>query len=159
MKGFTLVEVLVVCSLAGILIGISFLYGIDVFTQSLARIDRELLLTSLREARAEAMNGSCVASACTFPTPQGIHVSSTGLTIFEGDSFASRNVSADIPVPFSLPESIAARSATEVVFAPYSANVTHVSFISMLGADHRAEEIEVLNNGTIVASSTTTSYE
>ena len=149
--GFTLVETLIVLGLLGIFIGVTVPSGVDEYERVQARSDRELLVSSLRETRAEAMNGTC--ATCTAPESHGLHISQNQLILFTGPSYATRTQAFDTEVSTSKATHFSTSEA-DVIFTPFSGDVASPATIQATGMDHQTENVQVTTHGAILASST-----
>jgi prepilin-type N-terminal cleavage/methylation domain-containing protein len=146
-RGFTLIEMMLVLSLASIVGSLTITNGITYYDHSLAAIDRAQMVTAFREARAEAQNGS---------NPYGVFLTNSGFVIFQGTSYGSRLDTYDRAFTFLTPEILSATSSLEAVFSASSAD-TQVAdssslIFSVTGTDHRTELLQVLSEGSILTS-------
>lgn len=117
MRGFTLVETLIVLALVAMLAGLGLALGMEGYRAGLFRADRAALVSALQHARAQAMNGACIGEECAAAKPHGVFIDeSTGrYVIFQGESYAARDREADV----SLRAAEEARGgAREIVFLP-----------------------------------------
>jgi prepilin-type N-terminal cleavage/methylation domain-containing protein len=145
MKGsaFTLIEILIVISILAVFMDFTLTTGIDAYDRTLARSDRTLLVSALREARSEAVNSI---------SSHGVDLNETHITIFEGQTYASRNSSADVVLPLYIPELVT--SSSDVTFAPLTGDVSSSTSLAITGIDYRTEEVLVTEQGAIFASTT-----
>lgn len=109
--GVTLIEIIVVVAIAGILLGIGIPLTWDFYMQSELRAEHFNAIAYLRAARTRAMSNKG-------ETAHGVAVAGNNFVIFEGASYAGRNVSRDQLFPRS--PGITATGTTEVVFAQLS---------------------------------------
>jgi Tfp pilus assembly protein FimT len=175
-SAFTLTETLIVLSLMAFIVQLSFTEGITTYDRENAHFDRILLLSALREARAESMNDVCTNtdSICgATPIDHGVFVSENGLTIFEGSSYANRNISTDQNYSFPGGTKLETTSSDEVTFAAGTGDVSSDDFsnfgglgnsetygtstISIIGVDNRTETIQINSQGAILSSTLSTS--
>lgn len=82
--GFTIVEILVVISIFGVILGISLPFGMDFYRSYLFRSEKSMLVSVLQKARSQSMNN-------IGEVPHGVHIDEDGYTIFQGTSFDSKN--------------------------------------------------------------------
>ena len=149
-RGFSLIETIIVMGLIGIFAGIGLQVGIDTFERGLARTDRLLALSALREARAESMNNVCMNTNCSAPVPHGVYFEENKITIFEGASYSERYTHADITIPFSSPQTICNTSV--VIFAPGTGDTASTT-LSLIGKDNREITISLNSQGGISSNS------
>jgi prepilin-type N-terminal cleavage/methylation domain-containing protein len=145
-RGFTLVETLLVLALMSVLISVSLTEGLASFTRGLSQNDRQLAVSALREARAEAMDGTCTGNACAGPLAHGVFISQSGVTIFEGASYADRLQQADQVLLFSAEETV---SDTYVLFAADTGDVSTDMNFSIQRIHGPTENILVNTQGAI----------
>lgn len=110
-NGATLIEIIVVIGIAGILLGVGIPLTWDFYLQSELRAERSNVVAYLRAARTRAMSNKG-------ETTHGVAVAGNNFVIFEGSSYAGRNMSRDQLFPRS--PGITATGTTEVVFAQLS---------------------------------------
>jgi prepilin-type N-terminal cleavage/methylation domain-containing protein len=106
-RGFTLIEVSIVLGLVSILAMMTSFSLLSDYTRATHRIEKEMVLTLLREARARAQGGVC-QSVCTKAPYHGVAFSSSSVILFEQayDTRATTTTSITefphkIPVTFS----------------------------------------------------------
>lgn len=109
--GVTLIEIIVVIAIAGILLGAGIPLTWDFYIQSELRAERSNAVAYLRAARTRGVSNKG-------ETAHGVAVTADNFVIFEGPSYASRNVSRDQLFPRS--PGIVATGTTEIVFAQLS---------------------------------------
>ncbi len=151
--GFSLVETLVTLSLLTACISIGLAESLDTLARASARTDRELLVSTLHEARLRSLNRVCSSQNCAMPFPHGVYLEHNQLTLFEGLTYASRTQSLDVRIPFSS-EEIVCSSTNEIGFLP-SGNATSSTTLSILGKDNRTEVVLVGIHGEILARTQT----
>lgn len=109
--GVTLVEIIIVVAIAGILLGVGIPLTWNFYMQSELHAERSNAVVYLRAARTRAMSNKG-------ETAHGVAVIGGNFVIFEGPSYAGRDVSRDQLFPRS--PGIAMSGAVEVVFAQLS---------------------------------------
>lgn len=108
MRGFTLLEILIVIGFAALLFVVSGLFQTEPRLQSLElERARELIRSDLARAQTDTIAG-------TEDLPWGVAFTTRSITRFAGASFATRNTSFDVATSFSSPVSIS--GPAEVVF-------------------------------------------
>lgn len=128
-KGYTLLEILIVMGLIALLGGVGMLMSMETFKTSIFHNDRDLLVSAMRKARSESINNMCFGPAgfCTDGKAHGVHIAPGTYTIFQGDSYAGRDVDAD--------ENIDAKPGTtftgpaDIIFEKLSGETTPVSIM------------------------------
>ncbi len=118
MRGFTLIEILVVLALASLLAGIALCDGLDSYQQYLSGSDSDTLVALLQHARAEAMNGMCDGATCSTAMAHGVKIQNGQYIFFEGESYDARVTTED--EVFDADPREPPSGLTEVVFEPFS---------------------------------------
>jgi prepilin-type N-terminal cleavage/methylation domain-containing protein len=113
-RGFTLIEVLLVIALLTIAAGATLIIGTDSIGRSTARSERDLVVTLLQTARAEAM-------ANTDEVPHGLHVGSDAYFLFKGASYVSSDPTNRSYVK---EDAVLVSGPTDIVFEQLSGSVT-----------------------------------
>ncbi len=120
-KGFSLIEVMVVMTMITLLAGVGLVMNLDDFRSYLFRDERNVLVTVLQKARSQAVNNVCIGSGCTDGLPHGVHLAPGKYTIFQGSSFnpdASTNQDIDGNANMSL-----AYTTPDILFGQLSGQV------------------------------------
>ncbi len=112
MKGFTLIEVLIVLALITMLAGTSLFFDINIYRGDSFRAERNILVVALQTARADALNNINQKRHGVAIYPAGYK----GYVVFEGNDFASSDVSTRKEIPASYAVTLDASSPDEVVF-------------------------------------------
>lgn len=117
MRGFTLVEIIVVLAIVTTLAAIGLTVGIDSYQRFLFRSDLHTAASLLQKARSSAINN-------IGETSHGVYFDNAGrdFVLFRGLSYATRNVSFDLPVEKS--KTVTLTGPSEVVFSPLSGTTT-----------------------------------
>lgn len=148
--GFTLLEVLVVMGIMSILGGFALIVSLDVYRGFAFRTERDMLISVLHKARSQSMNNMCLGTGCTDGKPHGVHVSTGAYIVFQGASYASRDVAVDEVVPA---ENAAARitpgSLSEVVFAQLSGSAAPVGSIGLTDSAGHISTTTINSEGQI----------
>jgi prepilin-type N-terminal cleavage/methylation domain-containing protein len=141
-QGFSLLEVVLVVSLLVIMLSIAVPYGLRFFTiERLDSTSRELLEV-LRLAQAQAAHQKLDSSF-------GVYIGQNGFTLFQGNSYASRNVDYDLTYQYSTHVTI--EGMTEVVFDQMTGLPQEPGEIIMTSGS-RANIIQVNNQGMVSLS-------
>ena len=144
LKGFTLIEVLVVLTLISIIGGIIIYFGFDSFRGYSYHDDRNGLLSLLQHARSEAMVNICRGSTCSGGKPHGVairpsnHPDSYVLfqTEFLNPTYSNRtddDKASDIII-----SATSSSNSNEIVFSPLSGNTTSSVIITIQLTDNQA---------------------
>lgn len=110
MKGFTLIEILLVVGILMILAILTLPITFDFYRSQQLNTHAQELTQTLRRAQLKAMS---VESGSSF----GVYLTDDNYTLFKGPSFASRDVQYD--EVFDLPRIIAVSGIKEVVFSKF----------------------------------------
>ena len=86
MRGFALIEILVVFGLIAILGGITLFVSMDTYRGSNFRTERDLVVSILEHARALAVNNACLGT-CSNGKPHGVHIANNSFTLFQGTAY------------------------------------------------------------------------
>ena len=90
--GFTLIEILVVMVLVSALAGFGATVGMDIYRTNTLRSDRDLLVSTLEQARNRAVTN-------VGGSTHGVYIEDDKYILFRGDSYAGRNPEYDEEVP------------------------------------------------------------
>lgn len=144
-RGFTMIELLIVFALVAIAGAFALFVSMDTLRASTLRSDRNLYVSALQRARAQAMNNICASAGCADGKAHGVKIESDGrFIIFEGASFASRDQTLDSVFRFT---TATTTDLAEVVFAQLSGNSANAT-IHLSGEGHTSD-ISVSTDGRI----------
>jgi prepilin-type N-terminal cleavage/methylation domain-containing protein len=144
MRGFTLLEMLIVISLLAFLGGFSAIAGSDSYQRALSVNDLERIVGALRQARSFAQSNTCRIPPCDEPTPEGVRLKPGGALMFEGSEFRESSVYESI----SLSESLLIDPG-EVIFLPRSGETSTEETFHITDAAGRNRAITVSKSGAI----------
>ena len=131
--GFTLLEVLVVMGIMTMLGGFALIVSMDVYRSFSFRTERDMLISVLQKARSQSMSNMCLGPGCTDGRPHGVHVSTGQYVVFQGATYATRDVSVDEVIAAENGAArIAPSSLTDVVFTQLSGAAAPVGTIGLL---------------------------
>ena len=148
-RGFTLIEVLVVIGIFAMLGAISLIISLDSYRGYMFRNERDTLITSLQKARSQSVNNVCYGT-CTNGRPHGVAFSPSQTIIFQGASFALRDVSADEVMNRSYNAvSVTPGSLGEVVFAQLSGDVATPGYVTITDGLAHTSTTTISSNGQI----------
>jgi len=105
--GFSIIELLIVVAVILMLSGLGGFIGLDFYRSYVMNSERDTLLSLLMRARNMAQTNINQA-------PHGVYITETAYTVFQGDSYASRNIIYDETIGMN--PSVAASGLHEVVF-------------------------------------------
>jgi len=150
-KGFSLIEVLVVIGIFFLIGGFALFVSMDAFRGSSFRSDRDLLVSALQRARAQAMNNICLGSAadCSDGKPHGVHIQSDKYVIFQGDPYSSTD---PFNVSFDSSTAVTKNPPTpmDIIFEQLSGNTSCSPTCEItLTQGSKASTITVTDNGRI----------
>lgn len=92
--GFTVIELLVVVALFIVLTSLSIYLSFDMYRGYAWRTEQDVIVSALQKARAQSMANLCLGS-CTDGKRHGVAILADKYVIFQGDSYAARDVSFD----------------------------------------------------------------
>jgi prepilin-type N-terminal cleavage/methylation domain-containing protein len=144
-RGFTLVEILVVMAILILVSGIAMTTDVNTYQRYSFRSDRDALISTLHRARSQSINKICFSS-CT-SMYHGIYFATNQYTLFQGPSYATRDVAVDEVIDINSTTHISGPS--EVVFAPLSGEIT----VTPSGSWNLIISDDFLNSSTITLQS------
>ena len=148
-RGFTIIEILVVIGIFAMLSAISLIVSLDSYRGYMFRNERDLVVTSLQKARSQSVNNVCYGT-CVNGKPHGVAFSPVQTIIFQGTSFALRDISADEVMKRSYDAvSITPGSLGEVVFAQLSGDVTTPGYVTITDGTAHTSTTTISSNGQI----------
>lgn len=98
-NGFTLIELLVTFGLISIVMSFSLFESIGALQYHFEQSESSHLTTFITTARGTSLRHVCVSSTCTAPALHGVYVDQSTITLFEGTSFAARDIAQDWVLP------------------------------------------------------------
>lgn len=105
--GFSIMELLIVVAIVLMLSGLGGFVGLDFYRSYVMNSERDTLISLLMRARNMAQTNINQAS-------HGVYMTGTAYTVFQGDSYASRNIIYDETI--NMNPSVSASGLREVVF-------------------------------------------
>ena len=113
--GFSLIETILTVSIMTLCVSIGLAESLTTLSHTYARIDRSILLASIREARAESIHHACRSLNCAGSASHGIYIERNHITLFEGSSYIKRSTAVDVSIPFLSDEHTEALQLLEAV--------------------------------------------
>lgn len=120
-KGFTLMEILLVLGLMGIVFSFTAFISFDTYHGSNFRNERGNIQGALLRARSRSINNVC-SGPCLKGQAHGVHFSPTQYTLFQGDSYATRNTAYD--ESYTTNSGFTLSDLTDVMFYQLSGDAT-----------------------------------
>jgi Tfp pilus assembly protein FimT len=148
--GFTLIEIIVVVGMFTMLAGLSLMIGLDSYRKYAFHDVEDTIVMALARARSESMTGICGGSSCAGGRKHGVKIGDGVLTVFEGDSYDTRDSSVDeIYVAATAKVTIAPSSPTEIVFERLSGIVLATGDIGISDEVGNTSVIRINSEGRI----------
>lgn len=145
-SGITMLEVVVVMAIFILVTGFTLLFTMDAFRGSTFQSDRDLFVALLQRARAQSISNICNAAGCTDGKPHGVKINGSTYVLFEGESFAARDASADSLFDASV--AVTRSGDTEVVFTQLAGTTTVAREFVFKNSEH-ISTTTVWTNGRI----------
>lgn len=150
--GFTLIEILVVIGLFTIVGSLALIVSMDDYRGFSTRNERDTLISILQRARSQSINNMCFGAFCTDGKSHGVHITSDSYTIFQGVSFAARDMDVDEVITIE-DKGITLSGFTDVVFNALSGDATtaplEVWSLALIDSSGRVSTITVNSKGRI----------
>jgi prepilin-type N-terminal cleavage/methylation domain-containing protein len=140
-RGFTLVEMLIVLAIALLLFAVIGSIASNTYPKHSLRAQTDVVIQTLREAQAFTL-------ARKYDSVWGVHLTSSGLTLFAGASYAARNATYD--QTHSFPSGITVSGLTDVVFDALRGTTSQTGTITLTSnATSESNAITINANGVI----------
>ncbi len=148
--GFTLIEVTVVLGLIGIVAAFTAVVTLDSYRGFVFRSDRDTLIAALQRARSQGMNNVCLGAGCTNGKQHGVAITPDQYVIFQGTSYAARDVLLDEVLPRAGGDiSLSPGSLSEVVFKQLSGKVALPGSFMLVDSRGHVSSVAVNEEGQI----------
>jgi len=138
MKGFTLLEILLVVGTLAILMALILPSGLDLYKRQQLDSHTQGIIQALRRAQLKAMS---VESDSSF----GVYLTNDNYTLFKGDSYVSDDIYNEV---FDLPQIITITGLSEVVFSKFEGEPNSTGDI-ILTSNNQRRIINVYKFGKI----------
>ena len=140
MKGFTLVEILLVVGIIGILTVLFVPMGLDFYRTQQLDISSEALAQSIRRVQLKSMSAE-------LDSKFGIYITNDNYILFKGDSYLERDAQYD--ETFDLPDIVTlAGSPREIIFSKFEGRPSFVGSI-VLNSGGASRTIIINKFGTV----------
>jgi prepilin-type N-terminal cleavage/methylation domain-containing protein len=142
MRGFTLIEVLIVVSLITMIAGLTLFFDVSSFRRTAFNAELATLAVALQTARADALNN-------IDQLPHGVKIypgSYRGYVVFEGADYSHRDTTKDVSIPSMYTVAVAPSSPDEVVFKQLSGEASTTNYTLALFDTNRNASGTVLMN-------------
>lgn len=140
MKGFTLLEVLLVIATITVLAGI----GIPVYTSLQIKNDLDVATsTSLQSIRRAQMLSQSVDGDTTW----GVKIQSASITLFKGSSYGGRDTNYD--EVYSLSGSVTPTGITELVFSKLLGTPNTTGTLTLTNTNNEVQSITIGSKGQL----------
>lgn len=129
-KGFTLLEILITIGLLAIVASLGLFVSMESYHNSSFHNERDLFISALQHARAQAVNNVCIGLSCTEGQPHGVHIVTTAGTVthyivFQGTTYNSVDpLNTVIDVGKNISQNLQVTGMTDVYFDQLSASTT-----------------------------------
>jgi Tfp pilus assembly protein FimT len=143
--GITMLETLVVMGIFILVASFALLFTMDSFRGTTFHGDRDLFVSLLQRARAQAISNIC-SGTCTDGKAHGVAVVGNTYVLFQGTSYATRDTAVDSV--FEASAAVARTGASEVVFSQLGGTSTSRVEFAHTGGE-RVSTTTVETNGRI----------
>lgn len=142
-----MIEVLVVLGMFAIMAGFGLYVNMENYRGSSFHSDRDLLVSLLQHARAQAISNKCGGANCiNNGKAHGVAVVGGNYVIYQGSNYASRDVSED--AVFSGNPSVTRTGATDISFSQLTATTSVDKTITLAGGG-KTSDVTVSTEGQI----------
>ncbi|HEY4498247.1 MAG TPA: prepilin-type N-terminal cleavage/methylation domain-containing protein [Candidatus Paceibacterota bacterium] len=138
-KGLTLIEVVITMAILAIIGGLGLFVSTDFYRGYILRTERDTLVSILQRQRSRALNN-------VSDSHHGVFLETDQYTVFQGNSYASRNPDYDEVI--NLPSSVVIGGINEVVFESLSGDSSASGDIT-ISRDPQTFTISLNNEGRI----------
>ncbi len=139
-SGFTLIEIIIAAAIIAIIGGLGLFIGIGQYSSHVLSAERGMIVGMLQKARNQSMNNINEA-------PHGVYIQTPSYILFQGASYASRNVLFDEILPKAPFVTIGGNQ--EIVFNQLRGNVSVGEGDITISNGTRTHTISVNSEGRI----------
>ncbi len=141
-RGFTLVEVMVVVAIVAVLAFLAAALSASSYTKTQLSVETDDLILVLRRAQSRTVAGYQDGT-------WGIHLTGTGYTLFKGTTYAGRDTAYD--EAHTYPPTITGTGLTDVIFDFRTGKTSNTGTITLtLSVDGTTGTVSVNSNGRII---------
>lgn len=150
LSGFTLIEILVVLSIFAILGTLGLMVSMETFRGSSFRSERDLVVSVLQKARSRAQNNICLG-VCSSNDGQkhGVHFTLGQYIIFQGQSYALRDLSVDQNIPINNPVAFNPNLPADVIFNQLDGTLSSAVSFTINDISGHTSQININTEGQI----------
>ena len=139
MKGFTILEILLVIAIIATLLAFIFPLGLDFYKSQQLETQSQVLIQTLRRAQLKAIS-------IDLDSPFGVYLTEDSFTLFKGNSYLTRDSQYD--EVFDLPEIINVSGLSEIIFSKFEGKPNVMGNI-ILSSNSEDEIININEMGRI----------
>ena len=140
LPAFTLIEILLAVALLAMILAISLPLGQEYLNKNELENAKTLITQTIRSAQANAKAGKADAQ-------WGVRINDNAITLFQGNSYATRNTSVDVVITWS--DRFDATGVSELVFSKYNALPSTTGTITITGFE-LTSEITINTQGNLL---------
>lgn len=125
----------------------------DTYNNSSFKNERDLFISVLMHARAQAMHNICITStlACTSGKAHGVHMDTvdgilTDYVLFQGETYDMTDPANEV---IETTHFIESNGANEIVFEQLSGTVTNPVIITLTGSENESSVVTISTEGQI----------
>jgi prepilin-type N-terminal cleavage/methylation domain-containing protein len=139
-NGFSLIELLVVISLAGIIFSITVPLGVDYIAKNNISVAKTTIVSAIRTAQQHSIN-------MVDDTRWGIYTNTDHLIMYAGDSYGSRDT--DLDLRHDIPTGIEMTSGLDINFASMTGIPSTNANIVLSSLQAPSRTVQLDNDGVI----------
>lgn len=140
LPAFTLIEILLAVALLAMILAISLPLGQEYLNKNELENAKTLITQTIRSAQANAKAGKADAQ-------WGVKIIDNAITLFQGNSYATRNTAVDVVITWS--DRFDATGVSELVFSKYNALPSTTGTITITGFE-LTSEITINTQGNLL---------
>jgi prepilin-type N-terminal cleavage/methylation domain-containing protein len=154
--GFTLMELLIVISLLTIIASLGLFVSMQTLNNSSFHSGRDLYVTALEHARAQAINNICTGTSCIDGLPHGVHIETdvngnvTRFIAFQGASYNSADtINSPADIGNNVSRHLKAVGLTNISFEQLSGNVSATGTVTFSDGTGEGSVVTIGSEGQI----------
>ena len=146
-RGFSMIEILVVLAMFVMMTGFGLYVNMENYRGSSFHSDRDLFVSLLQHARAQAISNKCGGSNCNFNgKAHGVFIQSDSYVIYQGTASTSRDFSED--AVFAANPSLTREGDLDFNFSQLTATTSGDKTMTLAGGG-KTSDITVSSEGQI----------